>query len=202
MPDRLTRDDVVDLLTVIAATDGHQRGPADVDLWFGAAQRGAWTLPQVQAAATLVCDSFTGYRIMPGHVAEKIRAERRQPAPAEQVAPAAIAAARAGTLAIDAAAVEPSPQRAAAIRAFVEGQARKKAIPPPRPQSADESLAEALAQHTALARGNQAAAIDACAACDPWGLQLDPETGKPYRPDIVCAHIGATIPTVEEARGA
>lgn len=72
-------NDIIDLLKPVTACDGHPRGDADIRLWLGVANAGRWWPAEAVAAVEAVCIGFTGFRIMPGHVTELLRAERRQP---------------------------------------------------------------------------------------------------------------------------
>lgn len=80
----LTTDDVIDLLTLAAAYDRRTVGAADVAAWTDAARRGRWTRDQALDAVKAHYATSTAW-LMPGHVAELIRAERRQPPPIHEV---------------------------------------------------------------------------------------------------------------------
>lgn len=58
------------------AVDGHKRSADDVNTWMAAAAAGRWTRAQVAAAVLTVARTFTGFRIMPGHVDEQIAEDR------------------------------------------------------------------------------------------------------------------------------
>jgi hypothetical protein len=71
----LTQADLKEMFKLFAV-DGHPRGPEDVRVWMVAAQVGRWTRAQAAAATLTVVATWTGFRIMPGHVAEQIVADR------------------------------------------------------------------------------------------------------------------------------
>lgn len=172
----LSRNDVIDLLSLVAATDGHARSQLDVDLWAGAAARGRWSVGQAAAAVQAVCDEFTGFRIMPGHISERIRLDRRMPAShAENEGPRQIEAASASA---------GDANRAAAVAEFVALQARKKAMQAPSRRELEE---EAAAAHRAAEEIRQArwSAVDACDMCDREGLKLGVVGGFV----VVCDHV-------------
>jgi hypothetical protein len=83
----LTNDQVVDLLTLAAAYDRRKVGLADVAAWRDAAERGRWQPAAALDAVKAHYATSTAW-LMPGHVAEIIRAERRQPAPFQAPPPA------------------------------------------------------------------------------------------------------------------
>lgn len=80
----LDRDQIIDLLSVIAAYDRRQVGEGDLAAWAEASRRAGWTF---QAAVDAVHSHFADSSawLMPGHVTERIRLQRRQPAPADEV---------------------------------------------------------------------------------------------------------------------
>lgn len=91
----LTNDQVVDLLTLAAGYDRRKVGLADVAVWHDAAERNRWQPDDAMTAVKVHYATSTAW-LMPGHIAEIIRAERRQPAPfvPEPPPPAIEAAAR------------------------------------------------------------------------------------------------------------
>ncbi|MEJ9078830.1 hypothetical protein WKY82_10450 [Gordonia malaquae] len=80
----LDRDQVIDLLTVIAAYDRRSIGEGDIAAWAESARRAGWRFDD---AVNAVHDHFADSSrwLMPGHVTERIRLARRQPAPAADV---------------------------------------------------------------------------------------------------------------------
>lgn len=94
----LTRNQIIDLLTAITAYDRRTIGEGDIAAWTEAARRAAWTYPDALDAIH-AHHAHNPRWIMPGHITEHIRLQRRQPAPARAVLaltqPAATAARRA-----------------------------------------------------------------------------------------------------------
>ena len=76
----MRRNEIVNLLTLIAAYDGRTVGEGDVRAWSDAASRAGWTWA---AAAEAVKAHFaeSAARIMPGHVTQRIRADQDTPTP-------------------------------------------------------------------------------------------------------------------------
>lgn len=74
----MTRDELVSLLSIAAAYDGRTLGESDVAAWGDAAERGRWTYAQSQDAVKAHYAESTAW-LMPGHVTERIRAERSEP---------------------------------------------------------------------------------------------------------------------------
>lgn len=72
----ITNDDLRRVFRVLAGTDGHQRTADDVEAWALAARSGRWTRAQIAAATLTLASTFTGFRILPGHMAEQVRADR------------------------------------------------------------------------------------------------------------------------------
>jgi hypothetical protein len=77
----MTPDEVIDLLTLAAAYDRRTVGQADVEAWLDAATRMHWTATAAQEALKAHYASSTQFA-MPGHVTDRIRQDRRYPAPA------------------------------------------------------------------------------------------------------------------------
>lgn len=77
----MTPAEVIDLLTVITMYDRRTVGETDVHAWHDAAQRARWTLPEATEAAKKHFATSRDTWLMPGHITELIRTERRQPAP-------------------------------------------------------------------------------------------------------------------------
>lgn len=76
-PGPVTIDDLDYVLTrVLARTDGHPRDADDVQTWILAARGGSWTRAEVAAATMTIARTFTGFRVMPGHMTEQIAADR------------------------------------------------------------------------------------------------------------------------------
>lgn len=72
----VTLTDLKALTAMAAGIDGHDRGPATLEVWLAAAKAGGWTRAQVAAATLALASTFTGFRIMPGHVTAQIAADR------------------------------------------------------------------------------------------------------------------------------
>lgn len=80
----LDRDQIIDLLSVIAAYDRRSIGEGDIAAWSESARRAGWRFEDaVDAVHAHFADSSKW--LMPGHVTERIRLARRQPAPAGEV---------------------------------------------------------------------------------------------------------------------
>jgi hypothetical protein len=76
-PGPVTLDDLEVVLTrVLSRTDGHARDDGDAETWFLAARSGRWTRAEVAAATMTISRTFTGFRVMPGHMTEQIAADR------------------------------------------------------------------------------------------------------------------------------
>jgi hypothetical protein len=72
----MTRDEIVDLLTAIAAYDKRKPDPTAVLAWGEAASRGRWTLPEALEAVHSHFSESTEY-LMPGHITQRVRDARR-----------------------------------------------------------------------------------------------------------------------------
>lgn len=167
----MTRAEITDLLTWAQAVDGHQRGVPDVEVWLDAAARGRWSRTAAADAIRAVGARFTGYRLMPGHVDEQIRADRRHPAPVAQVR----------------AAIEGTPPaadetRAAVVADFVAAMARRKSAP----AAFEPTIQSEPGPVVPAPRPDRFAGVDACDQCDAAGMRLDD-------PSLVCtSHYGRT----------
>lgn len=60
---------------VLPGVDGHQRDAPEARAWMTAAEDGGWSRAQLASALRTVCRTFTGFRIMPGHVEEQVRTD-------------------------------------------------------------------------------------------------------------------------------
>lgn len=74
----MTEDEVIGLLQVAAMYDHRNIGQTEITAWSDAAGRGRWTADAAQDAIRRHYATSTAY-LMPGHVTELLRAERRQP---------------------------------------------------------------------------------------------------------------------------
>lgn len=74
----MTDDEIIDLLTAAAAYDRRTVGEGDVLAWLEVAREGRWTFPEALAAIHTHFAHSTAW-LMPAHVTELIRQERRQP---------------------------------------------------------------------------------------------------------------------------
>lgn len=79
-----TTDDAIDLLTLAAAYDRRTIGQGDVHAWHDAATRAGWTRDAAFEAVKAHYATSTAW-LMPGHVTDRIRADRRQPPPLREV---------------------------------------------------------------------------------------------------------------------
>lgn len=74
-PEPATLDDLQAAVRA-AAMDGQPRGAVDVRAWATAAAAERWTRAELAAAVIGVIATFTGFKILPGHVIEQVRANR------------------------------------------------------------------------------------------------------------------------------
>lgn len=102
----ITRNEAIDLLTTASAYDRRTVGEGDIAAWMEAAKRAGWSF---ESAADAIHDHYADGPawLMPGHITQRIRQGRRQPADVAQV------------IAIDKPRAS-DEQRAAAIRSFSE----------------------------------------------------------------------------------
>lgn len=70
--------EIVDLLTYIVAYDRRTTGRADVIAWHDAATRAHWTTTEAQEAVKIHFAHSTEW-LMPGHITQIIKTNRRQP---------------------------------------------------------------------------------------------------------------------------
>ncbi|WP_031467119.1 zinc finger domain-containing protein [Sciscionella sediminilitoris] len=75
----LTRDQVVDLLSLIVAHDGRNPSESDLEAWSEQAALGRWTWPEARDAV-ITHFHHTSEWIMPSHVAVIIRGRRQDKA--------------------------------------------------------------------------------------------------------------------------
>ncbi|MCF8610012.1 hypothetical protein L5G28_07535 [Gordonia sp. HY285] len=80
----IDHDQTVDLLTVIAAYDRRTVGKGDIAAWHEAARRIGWTYPEALDAIHAHYAESTKW-LMPGHITDRIKLARRQPAHADDV---------------------------------------------------------------------------------------------------------------------
>ena len=76
----MNHSDIARLLAIVAGHNQRTVGDADVLTWHDAATLARWTYPEAERAIRQHYATSTERWIMPGHVTELIRAERRQPA--------------------------------------------------------------------------------------------------------------------------
>lgn len=77
----MTEDEIRGLLAAAMAYDNRRPGDANVEAWLEAATRARWTFPAALDAVHAHYATSTQF-LMPGHVTERIRQDRRGPAPA------------------------------------------------------------------------------------------------------------------------
>jgi hypothetical protein len=75
----MTHDQVVDLLTAIAAYDNRKANPAAVLAWGKAAELGRWTFPEALAAVHAHFAENPDY-LMPAHITARVKAARQDQA--------------------------------------------------------------------------------------------------------------------------
>lgn len=80
----MTPDEVIDLLTLAAAYDRRTVGQADIEAWMDAARRAHWTAAEAHEAVKTHYAHAVQF-VMPGHVTDLIRAERRKQASSHDV---------------------------------------------------------------------------------------------------------------------
>lgn len=75
----MTRDEMVDLLTIAASYDKRKVGEADVWAWGDAAQRCRWTFDEAAEAIKMYYATSVAERpfVMPSHVTNWIKGERQ-----------------------------------------------------------------------------------------------------------------------------
>jgi hypothetical protein len=81
----MTRDEIITLLQIIAVNDGREvDNETTVTVWMESARRARWTFEEAKEA---VLDHFahSSEWLKQGHVTERIRANRRQPAPVSEL---------------------------------------------------------------------------------------------------------------------
>lgn len=82
----MTRDEIINLLSIAAAYDKRTLGEADIAAWSDAADRGRWTYEQA-ADAVKAHYAESERWLMPSHVTDRIRSRRAEPARALPSAP-------------------------------------------------------------------------------------------------------------------
>lgn len=76
----MSQDEVIDLLSIITAYDKRSTGQGEIHAWADAAQRGRWTFADAAEAVKAHYAESTQW-LMPGHVSDRIKAQRRDPPP-------------------------------------------------------------------------------------------------------------------------
>ncbi len=74
----MTRDEIINLLSVAAAYDKRTLGEADIAAWSDAAERGRWGYEQA-ADAVKTHYAESDQWLMPGHVTRRIKDHRSEP---------------------------------------------------------------------------------------------------------------------------
>lgn len=77
-PSPVTLDDLDVMFKLFSGIDGHPRAEVDFEAWEMVAYTARWTRAEVAAAAMTIAASWTGFRIMPGHVTAQIVADRER----------------------------------------------------------------------------------------------------------------------------
>jgi hypothetical protein len=162
----ITHQEIITLLSMLTALDQRNVGDGDVLLWHAAGNNERWTYKQAERAIVDLAGRWTpeqAWRIVPGHVTELIRKDRRQPERFDRL-----------TLTGPPSADEETRKQKLAEIALILG--RSKAIP-------EETRVDREAERVETsARIRRAwAAVDACGLCDEGGMRLDV-------PGIVCEH--------------
>jgi hypothetical protein len=80
----LTDNQVRALLAAAMAYDNRKPGAANIAAWTEAAHRGRWPFHDALEAIHEHYARSTDF-LMPGHITERLRAERRQPAPVREI---------------------------------------------------------------------------------------------------------------------
>ena len=75
-PNPVTLDDLEAIFRVLTRTDGQPRDDGDIENWLLASRAGRWTRAEVAAATMTIAATFTGFRVMPGHMTDQIAAIR------------------------------------------------------------------------------------------------------------------------------
>jgi hypothetical protein len=76
----VTEDQIRALLATAMAYDNRRPGDANVAAWQEAATRARWTFDEAVEAIHAHYATSTDF-LMPGHITDRVRASRRQPAP-------------------------------------------------------------------------------------------------------------------------
>jgi hypothetical protein len=111
----MNRDEIIELLQVIHAYDNRKIDGITVAAWSESARRARWTVREATEAVHEHFANTPGTWLMPGHVTERVRASRRQPAPIDELR-----------------ALEPappaSPEKRAAVMDMVRQLAERKSV--------------------------------------------------------------------------
>jgi hypothetical protein len=81
----MNRDQVIELLQVAHAYDNRKIDAIMVAAWSESARRARWTAHEATEAVHEHFAHTPGTYLMPGHVTERVRASRRQPAPVAEL---------------------------------------------------------------------------------------------------------------------
>lgn len=82
----MTQDEVIDLLSIITAYDKRSTGEGEIHAWSDAAQRGRWTFADAAEAVKAHYAESTQW-LMPGHVTDRIKVQRRDRPPPHALPP-------------------------------------------------------------------------------------------------------------------
>lgn len=74
----MTRDELINVLSIAAAYDGRTLGESDIAAWGDAAERGRWSYQLAQDAVKAHYAESHEW-IMPAHVTRRLRAHRAEP---------------------------------------------------------------------------------------------------------------------------
>lgn len=86
----MTRDQVIDLLMVIRAYDNRTVDEMAIRAYEESARRASWEAVDAQEAAIEHFTNVPDKWLMPAHITDRIRANRRQPAPVAEIEAAPI----------------------------------------------------------------------------------------------------------------
>lgn len=167
----ITHQEVITLLSMLTALDQRNVGDGDVLLWYAAGNNERWTYPQAERAVVDLAGRWTpeqAWRIVPGHVTELIRRDRRQPE-------------RFDRLALEGPPPADAETRKRRLADIVSMLGRGKAIP-----ADDRSDFEQAQADKEERRRVKWEAVDACSRCDEGGMQLS-------SPSVACAHLGEAV---------
>lgn len=169
----MTRDEVLDLLSVAIAYDNRRPDEAQVVAWEEAARRGRWTFGEAREALLDHYARTTDF-VMPGHITEALRVRRSAPPPARAALPAAPPASRERVAAVVAAVGKqlgwdgPEPDERRAILAHPCPHCRAlPGAPCTRPSTHGSVALSGFHPSRAAATGQTAASADFPAAPSP-----------------------------------